>query len=232
MPRVRVLMSGSSPHTRGARLRPLGARSPGRIIPAYAGSTRHPDRGLRRSADHPRIRGEHFPGRVTFQVEGGSSPHTRGAREPAPQRGARVRIIPAYAGSTSIYQLRQTSKPDHPRIRGEHLVADRDDHRASGSSPHTRGARRPRGRIARICRIIPAYAGSTARSIPSTSRSWDHPRIRGEHVGLDIGDRLEGGSSPHTRGAHSYDPSMGIRTRIIPAYAGSTPGRSGTSYTR
>mgnify|MGYP001008942663 CR=1 FL=1 len=161
VPRVRVLMSGSSPHTRGARLRPLGARSPGRIIPAYAGSTRHPDRGLRRSADHPRIRGEHFPGRVTFQVEGGSSPHTRGARLRTPPRPRPWRIIPAYAGSTRTCPPAGRPGSDHPRIRGEHVDLPTPTNKQAGSSPHTRGAPPPQHTRGLPRRIIPAYAGST-----------------------------------------------------------------------
>mgnify|MGYP000946104962 CR=1 FL=1 len=53
------VLEGSSPHTRGAprRRRPRGG--PGRIIPAYAGSTRSCLARPARCRDHPRIRGEH-----------------------------------------------------------------------------------------------------------------------------------------------------------------------------
>ena len=98
--RVQLAGDGSSPHTRGARRRPLGPPAPARIIPAYAGSTcsgrrRHPS-----YADHPRIRGEHRilpPGQT---LPGGSSPHTRGAHLRRRRRHLCGRIIPAYAGST------------------------------------------------------------------------------------------------------------------------------------
>ena len=73
---------GSSPHTRGAHPRHYGRTNKPRIIPAYAGSTsrRAPPSGL--SSDHPRIRGEHpFNYIGNFSVSG-SSPHTRGARNP------------------------------------------------------------------------------------------------------------------------------------------------------
>ena len=91
---------GSSPHTRGARLRqPRQGQRPG-IIPAYAGSTPCRVRLGGRGADHPRIRGEHWVAWVVSWPLTGSSPHTRGA-------------------------LKSTSTPpatlgDHPRIRGEH----------------------------------------------------------------------------------------------------------------
>ena len=94
------------------------------IIPAYAGST-----VLRAGHDVT------SPG-----IAGGSSPHTRGAREIGGDDGTSSGIIPAYAGSTGRAGPGPTHVRDHPRIRGEHpddlkiLVAKK------GSSPHTRGA--------------------------------------------------------------------------------------------
>ena len=50
----------------------------------------------------------------------------------------------------------------------------------------------------------------------------DHPRIRGEHIGLFRQVPSKAGSSPHTRGARHQYPRAACRERIIPAYAGST----------
>ena len=52
---------------------------------------------------------------------------------------------------------------DHPRIRGEHIVAWMAKHENAGSSPHTRGARLHERRRLRTEGIIPAYAGSTSQ---------------------------------------------------------------------
>ena len=140
------LNPGSSPRTRGARLRAV----------APPDATR----------DHPRVRGEHSArlairsiacgiipayagstdGRVALRFwDTGSSPRTRGARPPPPRPRAGCR--------------------DHPRVRGEHLtvvapdVLDDgiipayagstfyrpfDDDTWRGSSPRTRGALRCR----------------------------------------------------------------------------------------
>ena len=72
--------AGSSPHTRGAPVDLHLCVPPGRIIPAYAGSTAAPRHSSRASNNHPCIRGEH--GAPWSMVTGarGSSPHTRGAR--------------------------------------------------------------------------------------------------------------------------------------------------------
>ena len=179
---LQCFLHGSSPHTRGAR----GTGQPGaldrRIIPAYAGST--DDGALHRDAvgDHPRIRGEHPSTSGQVGGDAGSSPHTRGALRFRRVVLELVRIIPAYAGSTTEDSRRVGGQADHPRIRGEHGVIVvslwdamvdhpriRGEHALrrfidkgnQGSSPHTRGALTAHLLHRRQARIIPAYAGST-----------------------------------------------------------------------
>ena len=172
------------------------------IIPAYAGSTVKP-------TTRPWCRA-------------GSSPHTRGALCRLLRDGRYPRIIPAYAGSTSVAHSGRASDSDHPRIRGEHRRRAGRGIVPFGSSPHTRGARRFGRCAAWRERIIPAYAGSTERRRIDRRKGRDHPRIRGEHFEMDdtrFGCR---GSSPHTRGAHRHQSSEHAQSGIIPAYAGST----------
>ena len=196
-------MPGSSPHTRGALVRegPVGDGTG--IIPAYAGSTPPSRMKSPPTEDHPRIRGEHTIPPRPSPVNPGSSPHTRGA--PFAPRGSSSiwRIIPAYAGSTAAQRDLLGAVGDHPRIRGEHGLCDLGPEARPGSSPHTRGAPRK----------------VSARS-PAPR---DHPRIRGEHDETRqlIADGV--GSSPHTRGARRAAARGHPRSRIIPAYAGSTP---------
>ena len=275
---------GSSPHTRGALGILLAIFIQLGIIPAYAGSTQAPARIPHLVQDHPRIRGEHVPAVLPCCCGAGSSPHTRGAhvgdagmiaivgiipayagstsRRYSPAAAARdhprirgehrmaetphqapPRIIPAYAGSTTLVVSRDHLMPDHPRIRGEHCVCKKEDFgpivdhprirgehidlraaedTSKGSSPHTRGARTPKNSSAPPGRIIPAYAGSTGAPLCRGPGRRDHPRIRGEHA-LALRDQVRaGGSSPHTRGAPPQLVDKPPRTRIIPAYAGST----------
>ena len=135
------LRTGSSPHTRGARIR----------------------RPSRRKAplDHPRIRGEHQHDVETSSSHTGSSPHTRGAPGRRGLAGRRRWIIPAYAGSTGLCNLGPEAEPDHPRIRGEHRGVKQYASKKAGSSPHTRGALSTASFCGVLARIIPAYAGST-----------------------------------------------------------------------
>ena len=53
-------------------------------------------------AGDPRIRGEHEDKRYADWDRAGSSPHTRGARLRSGRETLWGRIIPAYAGSTTV----------------------------------------------------------------------------------------------------------------------------------
>ena len=180
-----------------------GALRDSRIIPAYAGST--------------------TPLSKTWTARGGSSPHTRGARPPHPHEIQERPIIPAYAGSTTgCYGCRWRAR-DHPRIRGEHLAEAHRLGLSGGSSPHTRGAPAARRNRPQNPGIIPAYAGSTLSAPCAMPVPPDHPRIRGEHGAVGEYSLRRRGSSPHTRGAPSTSTYSPPPSRIIPAYAGSTP---------
>ena len=132
----------------------------------------------------------------------GSSPHSRGTPS---TRGGGISfpgIIPAFAGNTGKSTHSKLKIWDHPRIRGEHLVAATGLKYFQGSSPHSRG--------------------TLSLTKPRRCAFWDHPRIRGEHnVGTDPTVFLLG-SSPHSRGTpRQLSPSQ-LLSGIIPAFAGNT----------
>ena len=95
----------------------------------------------------------------------GSSPHTRGAPIADGSFSNDNGIIPAYAGSTDPNRSFGEKMADHPRIRGEHSSPLLDDVYSIGSSPHTRGALTVQVGVNLFERIIPAYAGSTAKVV-------------------------------------------------------------------
>ena len=70
--------------------------------------------------------------------------------------------------------------------------------------------------------IIPAYAGNTSKRFGAACRSWDHPRVCGEHPQLTAGDVQKAGSSPRMRGTPLFRLSIVGNAGIIPAYAGNT----------
>ena len=155
--------SGSSPHTRGAPISPSTCPRP--------------------CGDHPRIRGEHPLAAFCYKLCFGIIPAYAGSTE----RGSRDDTLfrgssPHTRGAPTSGGAMPSRREDHPRIRGEHaLLGDPSCHgvgiipayagstsaverlvsQMTGSSPHTRGARRAR------------QGGQP--------RLRDHPRIRGEH---------------------------------------------------
>ena len=110
----------------------------------------------------------------------------------------------------------------HPRSRGENTWASMGFGRAAGSSPLTRGKRRERPLSRSTPGLIPAHAGKTSRSSPSSQASRAHPRSRGENAASTAARKVSLGSSPLTRGK----PRIGHDGRnlegLIPAHAGKT----------
>ena len=155
-------------------------------------------------------------------VSRGSSPLTRGT--PGSLAGYELgrRIIPAYAGNTMSSGSSSRSCTDHPRLRGEHLVALAVGSPCEGSSPLTRGTRTPLQDANLKPGIIPAYAGNTISRPRSRRTTGDHPRLRGEHRISRPRWGFRKGSSPLTRGTRRRSRPGSGPGRIIPAYAGNT----------
>ena len=193
-----------------------------RIIPAFAGSTRKGPRSPGCAWDHPRIRGEHTLPINTWTAGGGSSPHSRGALDPQFEDRLPRGIIPAFAGSTHPAAWGTGARPDHPRIRGEHVLRPIVPDTLAGSSPHSRGALRVHVCARPVEGIIPAFAGSTKMYLRSASSTRDHPRIRGEHDPIAFVCPVQSGSSPHSRGALIGLVVGQVAGGIIHAFAGST----------
>ena len=114
------IAAGSSPRMRGAHVELFVRSLVLGIIPAYAGSTCWSPSWCRRGWDHPRVCGEHNTAVTAMCGVSGSSPRMRGA--PRDALGDRVAhgIIPAYAGSTTVWRGGYSMRRDHPRVCGEH----------------------------------------------------------------------------------------------------------------
>ena len=105
---------------------------------------------------------------------------------------------------------------------GEHWSQCRVCAPVEGSSPHVRGAQ-VHGLLRRhVAGIIPACAGSTRLVLPLLRTFRDHPRMCGEHGGVNNYNNPTLGSSPHVRGAHAMTGEKTQVYGIIPACAGST----------
>ena len=152
---------GSSPLARGALITRAGMSFDDGIIPARAGSTHQPATLSWTWRDHPRSRGEHAVGMYDTVGGQGSSPLARGAPPRDGDDPEGRGIIPARAGSTGSRSCRAGYPRDHPRSRGEHVVAMVSTVADPGSSPLARGAHAPGLDAPAEAGIIPARAGST-----------------------------------------------------------------------
>ena len=193
--------SGSSPRGRGARWQVGSVQNRSRIIPAWAGRTSTRCAARPAGPDHPRVggandgvclmeavswgsspRGRGAPPRSPLSpFAPGSSPRGRGARREVRRRPRSGRIIPAWAGRTSIGDLMPWATPDHPRVGGAHSVTRMTTAFPSGSSPRGRGAQFGGGELLAALGIIPAWAGRTWRDRTARTGRRDHPRVGGAH---------------------------------------------------
>ena len=218
-----ALLSGSSPHARGARGGRFHRPAQTRLIPACAGSTKVSWSLVEAvTGSSPHARGAHgIPEELRVRVRlipacAGSTgrtaptppdsrahPRMRGEHgAPRWRQGRRTRLIPACAGSTLAAMRSDKGFRAHPRMRGEHFTAAVSAVACSGSSPHARGARRPPGPAGVTPGLTPACAGSTNSMDPFFVSTRAHPRTRGEHRVQCLLLSLPSGSSPHARGAH------------------------------
>ncbi len=107
-------------------------------------------------------------------------------------------------------------------MRGEHDGDGDGPMVGQGSSPHARGT--PSVRVPHVNElgIIPACAGNTKTVRVITECSWDHPRMRGEHMKFAVQQDDGSGSSPHARGTQTVRGPYVFPRGIIPACAGNT----------
>ena len=152
---------GSSPLTRGKPASgPALGRGPG-LIPAHAGKTCSAESRTLDLRAHPRSRGENVRGSILRHIGDGSSPLTRGKRMPGNEDIGALRLIPAHAGKTVSGALRFVVPGAHPRSRGENTVNRPTTPALTGSSPLTRGKRKPLTLADIKIGLIPAHAGKT-----------------------------------------------------------------------
>ncbi len=209
---------------RGAPAAIVGTSQVIGLIPAHAGSTTRLSQRYGSKWAHPRACGEHLP-TVTVKLSvPGSSPRMRGAPSDPKRFRYKYGLIPAHAGSTYCTGVCGRYPGAHPRACGEHLEVEEVGPSLRGSSPRMRGALLPPLSPHIHLGLIPAHAGSTARSTLQELTAWAHPRACGEHrLRLSLLCCFQG-SSPRMRGAPQAMQNFNNSLGLIPAHAGSTRG--------
>ena len=217
-----IARRGSSPRVRGTQSQRLCTGLYGRFIPACAGNTHNKGRIRSQLTVHPRVCGEH-EGCFGEVVEVfGSSPRVRGTQHGGDRVFGMGRFIPACAGNTLRPRPPRCSATVHPRVCGEHIVAESANRTICGSSPRVRGTRRAGGVFTSPPRFIPACAGNTAETSLAPRTSPVHPRVCGEHISCIRTSSGKNGSSPRVRGTQSTLAGGRPHERFIPACAGNT----------
>ena len=115
-------MKASSPLTRGKHRQDRGRPRCPRLIPTHAGKTSSFSWLLRRSADHPRSRGENEFDTETNAHAWGSSPLTRGKTTRVQLRVNGRGLIPAHAGKTPARHAQTLSAGAHPRSQRKTMI--------------------------------------------------------------------------------------------------------------
>ena len=213
---------GSPPRVRGI-LFPEGISiRRQRITPACAGNTRMVVAVVVPPRDHPRVCGEY--GRMRYEDANtlGSPPRVRGIRILGLPAEDRIGITPACAGNTRVLSSEVTSAWDHPRVCGEYLHIEPFVFHPVGSPPRVRGILHHGQHGLPDVRITPACAGNTSLHSAMSWDIWDHPRVCGEYLIINVARKDLPGSPPRVRGIRSRCGPSVRDTGITPACAGNT----------
>ena len=170
--------------------------------------------------DHPRVRGEKQHKPVFPSRRWGSPPRARGKVGGVQVHPGGGGITPACAGKSAQRPHGSRSGKDHPRVRGEKLSAVHGITPKLGSPPRARGKGRPLADRTLHQRITPACAGKRSCHPPCGCGCRDHPRVRGEKLGLGIQIDAWEGSPPRARGKVAVSSPRADSRRITPACAG------------
>ena len=218
--------SGSSPRGRGKLIFVGFDDLEERLIPARAGKTLFAWRHWIVGRAHPRAGGENDPGSKETMALPGSSPRGRGKRDVAGGDRVGCGLIPARAGKTMYSTYAGGNTAAHPRAGGENDGHEAMSPVAPGSSPRGRGKPRRTGSQPADLGLIPARAGKTSLTSPTSSQGWAHPRAGGENVSSSPSIDTGPGSSPRGRGKREADDDGGRTAGLIPARAGKTARRT------
>ena len=145
---------------------------------------------------HPRSRGENT-GEIEDAVrEAGSSPLTRGKPVRASRCLARLGLIPAHAGKTTLWTATRSPVRAHPRSRGENAADPLDVKITAGSSPLTRGKHfLTCAFIAQIGQILESLELCASSESYSSPEAYATDALQGRVRSIDLGLRSSRGAS-------------------------------------
>ncbi len=201
--------NGSSPLVREIHVSVVLGGQGSRFIPARAGNTIHGRLCRAACTVHPRSCGKYELEAITSAARGGSSPLVREIPRRAAQSRSKPRFIPARAGNTLPACNPRPQLTVHPRSCGKYIVAAGKDGIRAGSSPLVREIHIGIP-LAEFLRLV-------------------HPRSCGKYHGVGEETKVQDGSSPLVREIRLLQLHVARAGRFIPARAGNTSRRCGSS---
>ena len=174
--------SGSPPLARGTVNLLDSIPAADGITPACAGNSRRIRQHVPFCPDHPRLRGEQSPAHAALCSVLGSPPLARGTDGKPFVLLPWERITPACAGNSALCRILPPARRDHPRLRGEQVLARRVGIGRVGSPPLARGTVIFSPCHSNGAGITPACAGNRGSLRRLVSAAEDHPRLRGEQT--------------------------------------------------
>ncbi len=156
------------------------------------------------------MRGDHHPVRPLRAGLAGPPPRARGPRRSPLHFTPPPGTTPACAGTTCGVSRSRSGKWDHPRVRGDHWIEPDGHISGPGPPPRARGPLRRGSRCRSLRGTTPACAGTTGRRSTRGRPEWDHPRVRGDHIGAVVLPRVVSGPPPHARGPLRLDVGVHV----------------------
>ena len=144
-------------------------------------------------------------------------------------RGIVIRITPAYAGKSGVWELSLAQVYNHPRLCGEKRLFSMLLAYHKGSPPPMRGKGSFVSAVVICGGITPAYAGKSDNEGGRCQLRRDHPRLCGEKPSPAKRNCYKTGSPPPMRGKVCETMKFIPSSRITPAYAGKSERDSGKS---
>ena len=130
------------------------------------------------------------------------------------------RNTPACAGTTPVDATPTRVLPEHPRVRGDDIPNGRWPVSVPGTPPRARGRRRPVTLHAGHLGNTPACAGTTQPCSSSTTRTREHPRVRGDDRAITDERYFPFGTPPRARGRRMVPSPPGRGTAEHPRVRG------------
>ena len=209
-----------SPHTRGSVGDPGWTRVGHQVLPAHAGVSRLSAPSAGATCGAPRTRGGQSRPPPNYTRAAQCSPHTRGSVGTSSTSPTPSAVLPAHAGVSRPRRAPGGRSAGAPRTRGGQSQPPRCLLPPRRCSPHTRGSVGRPSRIRGAALVLPAHAGVSRRTSPSSRRAASAPRTRGGQSLAALVLLCDELCSPHTRGSVVVRMERGAQQVVLPAHAG------------